>query len=389
MATVNLLINAIAAASPFNPPPTDYVMVGSAQAKTNGTLWAKYDGSQQSCWAYDHELVGDVVTVEIQASTLAAGTSHSQGVFLYNSATGLGIQLFHASTTELQLRPFTSGTMSTVTTFHTFSGATLPASGVLGMRYTKSTNTIQATLNGADYGSPYTAATVLNTRGGFCAFSYTFTRGVTRFTATFSPVYEIVDINGASDIERGETGVTYSTLGFSSITTGSTDESGVTVGSISDTVGDGTFNVSGYVDGSPYPQLPASVLFTLGDGTNSASLAKTITILPSESSVVTSGMITTNSDFLGYHFAADGRSVADGGQIVWPTTAGLTIYDDGSYILLSGNPIDLDMWYRDPSNSHVYFYSVTIGGGLTSSGLTVSGLTSAGLTVSGLTSPGL
>jgi len=59
MTTVNLLMNSLAVAAPFTPPPTNYIEVGTEQGKTDGTRFAKNGLTQQACWAYNVELTGE------------------------------------------------------------------------------------------------------------------------------------------------------------------------------------------------------------------------------------------------------------------------------------------------------------------------------------------
>lgn len=168
----------------------------------------------------------------------------------------------------------------------------------------------------------------------------------------------INSFNSTNDIIRGQENVAYLTTGFSDITAVTSDKPGLTVGNIvDDTTGDGTVSISDFVEGGLYPALPSTVVYTFSDGTLTSQVTKTLTKKSTETSVNTVGLITINDNFLGYHFLAAGRSIADGCQIFYPTTAGFVINADGSFS--TPEILTLPIWYRDVTNGRMYEFNIT------------------------------
>lgn len=361
MATINLLMNTLAVAAPYDPPPAGYARVGTVLGATNATYWTSAGGGQQACWAYSTDLAGDVVSVEMASPLYGSGTGNGQGVFLYNSISGIGVQLFSANTTTLSLQVFTNGVMTTATSLHTITVAAMSGAYSFGLRYTKSLSQIQITLNGVDVGVPY-ATTISNVRGGCSAFSTNFNRGVSRLTVVHTPSYSVDTFNAGNDIERGQQNVDYTTSGFSSITTITSNISGVNVTGVNDTLGDGNADVSDYVEAGLYPLLPSSVIYTFGDGTNTATITKALIKKSTDTALLSLGLITVNDSFFGYHMLAAGRSVADGCQMVFPTTPGFTLNNDGSFNYIpvgSETEVTVPIWYRDVADGRSYEFITT------------------------------
>lgn len=248
-----------------------------------------------------------------------------------------------------------------------------------------STQLSTATFTRSGFGNAFIAMSRNNTTGAMTIYrnatqlnSYTDTTYAPNYGGVYVPnenglVRSIVitdlasvvvdSFNGGDDVERGQTGVPYSTTGLSAVTSITTNTPGITVSNISDTEGAGTCDVSGFVEAGLCPVFPRSVIFNLTGPEGSANITKTLKILPTESSVITSGLITLNNTFMGFHIAANGRSVADGGQFVWPTTPLFTLNGDGTWSYGAVGTIEIPVKYTDPANGRGYLFTATFGDG--------------------------
>jgi hypothetical protein len=232
----------------------------------------------------------------------------------------------------------------------------------LRFRRNRTTGVMQVVLDTTQLGSDITSTVYDPTYGATSAIETG--GGVHTITLTDLSVYLVNSFNGGSSIERGQQNVVYDTT-FATITSITSNTAGVTVTGISDTAGDGNADISDFTEGGLYPVLPASVIYTFGDGTNTAQITKSLVIKSTESSVLTVGLVTANDTFFGYHMLAAGRSVADGCQMVWPTTAGFTLNANGSFT--AAGPVTIPVWYRDVANGRVYEFvtTFTTEGGIT------------------------
>jgi len=187
--------------------------------------------------------------------------------------------------------------------------------------------------------------------------------------------------------------LTYTTSGFASVTGITTDLTGVTVGSISDTAGDGTAVVSGFTEGGLYPILPTAVSYTFTDGSNNAAKNGNISVPSGYTKLVIGTPLFSANTIPSAIFSATGRVIATSDIFLHTSYGDLAITDDGDWSATSDGSVDL--WLRVAAGADagkMYQYTVTITesgavvvtGGLTSSGLTSSGLTRVGLTSSGL-----
>lgn len=175
--------------------------------------------------------------------------------------------------------------------------------------------------------------------------------------------YRFVDgFNGGSNIVRGQQSVSYATTGFASITAINSNQAGISVTGITDSSGDGTSNVSDYVEGGLYPLLPTSVQFQFTDGANTASITKTVSLKPGEVSTITAGSVTDDITFIPYWLSSFGRSTANGGQyVVTPGPQNAQV--DATGKVVADAATTFQMWYRDPGNNRMYEYLVTVNGG--------------------------
>jgi len=223
------------------------------------------------------------------------------------------------------------------------------------------------------------------------------------WTIPLSEQWSAIGINFSDDIYIVDTvtdpvepsgTLTYATSGFSSITGITTNLTGVTVGSISDTAGDGTAVVSGFVEGGLYPILPTAVSYTFTDGSNNAAKNGNISVSAGYTKLTIGTPLFSANTIPSAIFSATGRVIATS-DIFYHTSYGdLAITDDGDWTATDAGSFDL--WLRVAAGADagkMYNYTITItesgavvvtGGGLTSSGLTSSGLTNSGLTSSGL-----
>lgn len=213
--------------------------------------------------------------------------------------------------------------------------------------------------------------------------------GVHTITLTDLASYSIVSFNGANDIERGQQNVVFDTNGFTTITSITTNQSGLTVGGTVVGDGDGHTDISDFVEGGLYPALPVSVIYTFSDGTNTAQITKTLAKKSTDTLVSLLGAITINDEFFPYHMLNAGRSVADGCQMTHQTTAGFTLNADGSFT--ADAEVTMPIWYRDVDNGRMYEFNATFtpNGSIVIEGLTAEGLTAVGVTARGLTAVGL
>lgn len=183
-----------------------------------------------------------------------------------------------------------------------------------------------------------------------------------------TPYTVVNSFNGGNDIARGQQDVIYATTGFSTITSITTNQAGITVSGINDTAGDGNVDISDYSEGGEYPILPASVVFTFSGASLSNTITKTVTIKSGETSVLTSSVITNDNTYFGYWLNSFGRSTANGGQLVYSqgvNNAGepVAISVDATLKIIADEACSFNSWYRDPGNGRTYFYTTTINGG--------------------------
>lgn len=231
--------------------------------------------------------------------------------------------------------------------------------------------------------------------------SFTHTRtgsGNCMYNAAIVVLYEslvlIDDINGAFPIYSGQAAIPFSTTGFiaNEITSATTDTAGVTVsGIVNNGDGTGTIDVSDMADGVAYPILPATIEFTFGDGTNTATLEKTLELEAGWETVVYENAFPLSDRTFCWYLDQAGISIADGTRVTWETISGFaftaaggTISDAERTVLAKVRPIDTGI---------MSFWTVTINeaGEVVSaeSSLTAAGLVSRGLVARGLVARGL
>lgn len=298
--------------------------------------------------------------IEVSMLALASGTS---------SSAEAGVQFLDASNNGYVLICVTSGSnfivrVKTVNNWvygtQLFTNTFVAAGNhdkPLRLRRNRATGQMNVWLDTVQLGSSFTDNTYDPTYGSVTSMG----GSVRSITLTDLSEYAVNSFNSSDDIERGQQDITYTTTGFSVISAITSDQSGVTFSGINDSTGDGTVDISDYVEGGLYPLLPATVINTFSDGLgNTAQITKTLAIKSTDSSVITSGMVTINDSWLGYLLDQAGRSVADGGQIIWPTSSGVTFGADGSINNPSGTEVTVNIWYRDPANGRMYNYDLTV-----------------------------
>ena len=222
------------------------------------------------------------------------------------------------------------------------------------------------------------------------------------WTIPLSEQWSAIAINFSDDIYIVDTvtdtidpsgTLTYTTSGFSSITGITTNIAGVTVGSISDTAGDGTAVVSSFVEGGLYPILPTAVSYTFTDGSNNAAKNGNISVPAGYTKLVIGTPLFAANTIPNAIFSATGRVIATSDIFLHTSYGDLIITDDGDWNATDAGSFDL--WLRVAAGADagkMYNYTVTItesGAVVVTGGLTSSGLASSGLTASGLTSIGL
>jgi hypothetical protein len=180
----------------------------------------------------------------------------------------------------------------------------------------------------------------------------------------YESLYVVDSFNSSSDIKAGQTGIPYTTTGFTSITGITSNQAGVTVGSIADSSGDGTASVSGFADGVQYPSLPASVTYTFSDGTNTAPITKNLTLPDGWTQVSFVNATPFNDRVFAWHLQQDGISIADGTRAIYPI-----ILDGGgnpAFEVLANGDTDSDalrtvkIWVRDVSTGLMSEWDVTL-----------------------------
>jgi len=206
----------------------------------------------------------------------------------------------------------------------------------------------------------------------------------TLLAATIDPITDPIEAGG---------NLSFTATGLGTVTSITTNISAITAGLITGTGSSGGATISGWVDGSPYPDLPAAIIFTFSDGV----------VVPTKASNVAmpSGFVrqqftewtVDDPSFLGNLFDADGFDVV-GAQFFYIPYSDLVIGADTKIDVSTAGTIV--GWLRPSTgfgagNMHQYTIDVTesgavvvSGGGLTSSGLTSPGFTSSGLTSTGL-----
>lgn len=354
---VGLDFNTLAAANPTAPvanwlKPTP---ASPAQIILDGAfkVFGLSSGTPAAMWYYQDTLNAQKISSEITVGNVAS--RNGAGAILIEGANGNGYGLVTAGFgASVELVKYVAAVRD-VTPLLSVTTALVTNTTKLKLEYESATDTLRLFKNGVQIGTNVVDSTYSPVYGGVAARD-----GRVKSVDIAQEGILVDSFNGASDIERGQQNVTYTTTGFSSVTSITTNTAGVTVSGISDTAGDGNCDISDYIEAGLYPTLPASVIYTFGDGTNTAEITKTLTVKSTDTSIVTVGMVAINDSWLGYLLEQAGRSIVDGGQIIWPTSSGVTFGADGSINNPSGTEVTVNIWYRDPANGRMYNYDLTV-----------------------------
>lgn len=276
--------------------------------------------------------------------------------YLNTSLTGFSL-ILQGTNVKLRKEVAGSGGADIATTTRTITGIT-----TISTSFNTSTGAISVKENGVEFLTGTYTDTLSGLRGGI---QHYYPGGGTQLYRTLNTVTSassasIDDINSGGVIRVGSTGNTISTTNLGTLTT-------LTVGSVSATSisaigGDGTFSMPAFVDGGTY-QLLGTKTVTAGDGTDSATLSKTLDAPTNYAYVTLSGTLNTTITGVLYNFSP-AAVVTD--QIAYDSTKG-TVDAQGNY---EG---DFDgtqtMWHIKASDGVTRSYDVITGAG---SGLTVN-----------------
>jgi len=216
-----------------------------------------------------------------------------------------------------------------------------------------------------------------------------------------SQIQQSADLNGGSPIKVGQTGITATLTGFTSIPTSVTcaySGGSLTCSNIAGNSTAITFDIEDRSEGVDYPAIGDGLTFTITNGPETTVPTTTLAEKTGETVVAPFDNVIDYWDtYFAYYWALDGFN-ANFGEFVY-TTSGFTppdfvLRDDSGFSSTSGGVVR--GWLRPATGTgdgNVYYYEFTINdGGITpssSGGLTSAGLTSSGLTRVGLTSAGL
>jgi hypothetical protein len=176
MPVVTLNFTGIGAVNPATPP-AGWLQLGSQQAKTDNTYFATA-GAAQACWYYNTQLTGGVVKVKSQVGLVATLSSNRHGPFIINGTTGVGIQLWQSSATQLKISAISAAGNLTGADLHVITVPTLTDNCIFELWHTPATGSTQIAVNGVAQGVPYAGAVITNLMGGCYCFSTNFLRGL-------------------------------------------------------------------------------------------------------------------------------------------------------------------------------------------------------------------
>ncbi len=202
----------------------------------------------------------------------------------------------------------------------------------------------------------------------------------------------ITSINGSSDIRAGQVDIPSVTTGFDGLPTSiTTDTSGVTCFNIGGSTNAPEFDISGWVENTNYPKLPANVLFTFTRSTQSANLSKTIITPIGYVTQTFAGAITDDNTYI-TEAITDLGHVAEGADLYYVPYDDLFIFPDGKIQVTSDGTFIA--WLRPLTGStagKMFYLEVTVVDGAVAGvvGLVARGLAETGLITSGLTARGL
>lgn len=290
---------------------------------------------------------------------------------------GSDIRAFKVTGTNTGLTLLTGGT---------YTGATA-INDVIELTANKSTGEMQIRQNGI------LRLTVTDTthiakdlRLGF------FSRAGTLKSFTVYDVSAITGINGGSPIVNGQAAIPFTSDGFGSITSITTNRTGVTCSNIVNSGGGaGTFDLSDMVDGVAYPILPTTVTYTFSDGTNTGTIIEDLELEPGWEQVSLVAAYPLNDRMFVWHLDQAGISIDDGTIIYSPIIAGFAFLPNGDSESDAERTVPAKV--RDIVTGLISEWTVTINeaGEVVSAdrGLSVAGLSEAGLSVRGLSVTGL
>ena len=216
-----------------------------------------------------------------------------------------------------------------------------------------------------------------------------------------SAIQQSASINGGNPVKVGQTGITASLTGFTSIPTSvtctySSGTKNLTVSNIAGNSSAITFDIEDRSEGVDYPFITDNLTFTITNGTETTVPTTSITQKTGETVVSPfTNVIDFFNTYFAYYWTLAGFT-SEGGEYTY-TTSGFSPNDfnlrlDSGFSSTSGGVVS--GWFRPVSGTgagNVYYYQFTISssGQIVVSGLTRVGLTSAGLTRAGLTTIGL
>jgi len=188
-----------------------------------------------------------------------------------------------------------------------------------------------------------------------------------------SAVSQSADLNGGNPVKVGQTGITATLTGFTSIPTSvtCTYDSGSKSLTCSNIAGNSsaiTFDLEDRSEGVDYPAIGDGLTFTITNGAETTVPTTSLAEKTGETVVAPFvDAITYHDTYFGYWWADDGFTV-DGGEYVFVpsgfTPANFVLRDDSGFSSTSGGVVS--GWFRPASGTgagNVYYYEFTISDG--------------------------
>lgn len=184
---------------------------------------------------------------------------------------------------------------------------------------------------------------------------------IVQLTSEYTAAQSITSINGASNVKAGQSAIPFVTSGYTGLATSVTsNQSGLTFGSIAGVANNFTAAASGYVEGGQYPAPGTSALITVAYNAETAGLSKVIDAPNGYVVQAITGAVTSDDTYPAFYWARESHTV-EGAQAIYLPYGDLTMGPD-SKITVTDEGV-LYVWLRPtagPTAGRTYEFILTI-----------------------------
>lgn len=375
MPVVTLNFTGIGASNPATPP-AGWLQLGTQAAKTDNTYFATA-GVAQACWYYNTTLTGGAAKVKAQVGLVATLSSNRHGPFIINGTTGVGIQLWQSSATQLKISAISAAGNLTGADLHVITVPTLTDNCTFELWHTPATGSTQIAVNGVAQGAPYAGAVITNLMGGCYCFSTNFLRGMRNVSLEYG-----VSVDTITDPVVIGGPVAWTDTFSNNIA--SITAAGLSATNINNTANTATWPM--LADGQTITvSLPADdVVFTFTDtAANTATIQSDIDLPAGYVGQTFYSAVNDDPAYLGFY-----TTILDGYRFYYPSD-GLVIDAYGRITADESMTVTVYKHRLGDGNGIVAItLELTVGADGTI-GITMVGLTAVGVTARGLTAVGL